>query len=90
MSESPFHQGAPSPFAVFDGALDSIIVLAAVRDANGAFVEFRIAYANPVALDVGGRQVADLVGGRVVDHFPALSGSRLHERYLRRAARQKA
>jgi serine phosphatase RsbU (regulator of sigma subunit) len=83
MTETPSpDEQHPRPFAVFDGALDSIVVLSAARDANGRFVEFRIAYANPAALDVGGRNVADFVGGRVVDHFPALSDSRLHRRYL--------
>jgi len=78
----PPEEPEPSPFAVFDGALDSIIVLAAVRDASGNFVEFRIAYANPVAVDVAGRRVTDLVGDRAADHFPALLHSRLYGRYL--------
>jgi hypothetical protein len=79
----PDVEGRPSPFALLDGSPEAMTVLEPVRDRKGRVVEFRLAYANPAAVDVAGRRLADLVGGPPLDFYPEALSRRLHDTYLR-------
>jgi hypothetical protein len=57
-------------YEVFDGSLDSIFVLRAVREKVGFVHNFVIDYANQRAIDVGGRPIATLVGREFTDVYP--------------------
>jgi hypothetical protein len=71
-----------SPFAVFDESLDAVTVLRAVRDGNGAFIEFRVAYANPVAAYEAGCNMVDVVGERAEEYYPEAFHGFLHTTFL--------
>jgi Stage II sporulation protein E (SpoIIE)/PAS fold len=58
------------PFRVFDGSLDNIYVLRCIRSESGIVDDFVIEYANPRAIDVGGRPMTDLVGQQFSDAYP--------------------
>jgi diguanylate cyclase (GGDEF)-like protein/PAS domain S-box-containing protein len=57
--------------ALLDGILDSVTVSTTVRDATGAVVDARIAYANAAAASFFGRAPAEIVGRRWSELWPA-------------------
>jgi signal transduction histidine kinase len=59
-------------------------VLAAVRDEDGAIVDFRWTYANQVAARTGGRgSPSELIGRKVLDVHPGNAAAGLIDRYIR-------
>jgi anti-anti-sigma factor len=67
--------GAPGAAALAFGALDELpvatVVLAPLRDAGGAVVDFALAYANHVAVAVVGADIGELAGVSVLTALPA-------------------
>lgn len=61
--------------AVLESMLDPHVLLQAVRDHDGAIVDFEYADANPAACDYLGMVSEDLVGARLLDLLPGQAGS---------------
>jgi PAS domain-containing protein len=57
----------------------SVCVLLPVRDAAGRLLDFELAAASPGAVDAAGRRGRELIGARVLDRYPALSGTEVFE-----------
>jgi signal transduction histidine kinase len=62
---------------------DSVSVFEAVRDADGAIVDFRWVYANPAAADMIGRSVEALCGSALLDVLPEHAPGGMFDVYVR-------
>jgi PAS domain-containing protein len=67
------HESSGAEFAMFDGVLDGVTVIAPLWDSEGKITDFRIVYANDASTDVAGRRVADFVGRRLRDCYPGVT-----------------
>jgi PAS domain S-box-containing protein len=67
--------------ATLDSLRDPHVLFAAVRDESGQIVDFRFADANPAACAYDGIAYQDLVGSRMLHHYPGVVGAGLLEQY---------
>jgi PAS domain S-box-containing protein len=67
----------------FDQFPDGLSVLTAVRDDDGAIVDFHAIYANAALERVSGMRIADIVGHRLLQFVPAFRDLGLFEAYCR-------
>ena len=65
------------------GSLDGIAALEAVRDDDGAIVDFEFLIVNPAAAAIYGRRAEDLIGRRYLPVFPSARDSGFFERFVR-------
>ncbi|UDY36097.1 SpoIIE family protein phosphatase [Dermatobacter hominis] len=59
--------------AAFDAMLDLVVIQRAVRDPDGTIVDFVIVHMNSVDIDVAGRTRDELIGGRLLELYPAIA-----------------
>jgi PAS domain S-box-containing protein len=67
--------------ATLDSLLDPHVLFEAVRDERGQIVDFRFADANPAACAYDGIAYQDLVGSRLLEHYPGVVGAGLLKQY---------
>jgi hypothetical protein len=67
--------------ATLDSLMDPHVLFAAVRDERGQIVDFRFADANPAACAHDGIAYQDLVGSRMLEHYPGVVGAGLLKQY---------
>lgn len=76
-------QAAAGQFrAAFDASLEPAIMVAAVPDARGT-LDLRVDYVNPAAAELTGLSLADAIGHRLEDVFPAVEQLGLSQEYRR-------
>jgi len=63
--------------ATLDSLMDPHVLLEAVRDDRGQIVDFLFADANPAACAYNGIAYEDLVGSRLLEHYPGVVGAGL-------------
>lgn len=68
--------------AVLDGAQAGIISYRSIRDAEGRIVDFEFTSANPVATQLTGRSVDELIGQRLLTVFPTNRQLGIFDRYV--------
>ena len=68
--------------ATVDSLLDPHVRFEAVRDETGQIVDFMVADANPAACAYDGIAYQDLVGTRMLDHYPGVVGAGLLQQYV--------
>ena len=66
-----------------DSILDLVVVERAIRDRDGAVVDFEIVWMNNAPVDVAGRPRAELIGRRISELYPVLAGGELIAGYRR-------
>jgi diguanylate cyclase (GGDEF)-like protein/PAS domain S-box-containing protein len=69
--------------AAMNSSLDPAVILEAVRDVDGVLVDFSYADANDSACALTGLDREQLVGTRLLDLLPSVSGSSLFDMYSR-------
>ena len=67
--------------ATLDSLMDPHVLFEAVRDGRGQIVDFRFADANPAACAYDGIAYQDLVGSRMLEHYPGVVGAGLLKQY---------
>ncbi len=67
--------------AASEASLDSLVLMDAVRDDDGAIIDFAITAANENASRLFGAPVASLIGKHVSRHFPPAHATELFEKY---------
>jgi diguanylate cyclase (GGDEF)-like protein/PAS domain S-box-containing protein len=68
--------------AIIDTVQDSLSFFTAVRDPAGTVVDFRWAYANPMAVSMLRRTFAEVVGANLLDLLPTLRGTDVFRGYV--------
>jgi diguanylate cyclase (GGDEF)-like protein/PAS domain S-box-containing protein len=68
--------------AIIDSVQDALSFFEAVRDGTGQIVDFRWAYANPIAVTLGHRPAGEVLGHTLLEVLPSLRGSRLFHDYV--------
>ena len=68
--------------ALLDAMLDPFVLLAAVRDDQGAILDFEYADANVAALDFHGMTRDELLGSRLLSLHPAATSTELFDMYV--------
>jgi PAS domain S-box-containing protein len=69
--------------SIFASSLDGILALEAVRNAKGKIVDFRYLLINPAAEKMIDRPASDLLGERMLEHYPSFRTTGLFDRYAR-------
>jgi PAS domain S-box-containing protein len=67
--------------ATLDSLMDPHVLFEAVHDERGQIVDFRFADANPAACAYDGIAYQDLVGSRMLEHYPGVVGAGLLKQY---------
>jgi PAS domain S-box-containing protein len=67
--------------ATLDSLMDPHVLFESVRDERGQIVDFRFADANPAACAYVGIAYQDLVGSRMLEHYPGVVGVGLLKQY---------
>lgn len=69
--------------AAMDSMLDPYVILQAVRDDDGAIIDFEFADANSAAAEFNGMSREDLIGVRLLGQHPAAGTTTLFDDYVR-------
>jgi PAS domain-containing protein len=56
--------------AALDAMLDQVVIARAIRDSSNEIIDFEFQYANPHALQMTGRDVAEIIGKRLRERYP--------------------
>jgi|GEM_PF-4288514 len=66
-----------------DAMQDMVAINTAIRDAQGAIVDFRVEFANAAMRDLHGRTAIDMVGRTTSELYPEMMGTELFEAHRR-------
>ncbi|HEY9648280.1 MAG TPA: diguanylate cyclase, partial [Chroococcidiopsis sp.] len=67
---------------ILNSSLDGIMAFRAVRDPQGALIDFEWLLNNPASCTITGRQAEDLIGKRLLEEFPGHRPSGLYDFYV--------
>ncbi|MER6257761.1 SpoIIE family protein phosphatase [Streptomyces sp. NPDC001584] len=78
----PLHADVDAIQTIFNALSGPAVLLTPLRSRTGEVEDYRIDAASPESLDLAGRRGKELVGRRVLENYPTVTGTALWEGYL--------